>query len=87
PNLTVLTRAEVRKIALSGKRATSVEFTWNGKLHKIAAGKEIVLSAGALNSPKLLMLSGIGDTAQLRRAGVRPLHHLPGVGQNFMDHI
>jgi choline dehydrogenase len=87
PNLTVLTRAEVRKIALSGKRATRVEFTWNGKLHKIAAGKEIVLSAGALNSPKLLMLSGIGDTAQLRRAGVRPLHHLPGVGQNFMDHI
>ncbi|MGF6272361.1 choline dehydrogenase [Massilia sp. UYP11] len=87
PNLTVLTRAEVRKIALTGNRATGVEFTWNGKLHKIAAGKEIVLSAGALNSPKLLMLSGIGDKAQLRRAGVRPLHHLPGVGQNFTDHI
>jgi choline dehydrogenase len=87
PNLTVLTRAEVQKLALSGKRATGVEFTWNGKLHKIAAGKEIVLSTGALNSPKLLMLSGIGDQAQLRRAGVRPLHHLPGVGQNFMDHI
>lgn len=87
PNLTVLTGAEVRKVLLAGKRATGVEVVWNGKLHKIASGKEIVLSSGALNSPKLLMLSGIGDAAQLRRAGVRPLHHLPGVGQNFTDHL
>lgn len=87
PNLTVLTQAEVQKVALSGKRATGVEFVWQGKLHQVAAAKEIVLSAGALNSPKLLMLSGIGDEAQLKRAGVRPLHHLPGVGRNFMDHI
>jgi choline dehydrogenase len=87
PNLTVLTGAEVQKVALSGKRATGVEFTWQGKLHKVGAAKEIVLSAGALNSPKLLMLSGIGDEVQLKRAGVRPLHHLPGVGRNFQDHI
>jgi choline dehydrogenase len=87
PNLTVLTGAEVRKVTLAGKRATGVEVVWNGKLHQIASGKEIVLSAGALNSPKLLMLSGIGDAAQLRRAGVQPRHNLPGVGQNFMDHI
>jgi choline dehydrogenase len=87
PNLTVLMRAEVRRIALTGKRATGIEFTWNGKQHRIAAAKEIVLSTGALNSPKLLMLSGIGDAAQLKRAGVRPVHQLPGVGRNFMDHI
>lgn len=87
PNLTVLTQAEVRKITLAGKRATGIEFTWQGKEHKIGAGKEVVLSTGALNSPKLLMLSGIGDSAALRRAGVTPVHHLPGVGQNFMDHI
>lgn len=87
PNLTVLTGAEVQKVALRGKRATGVEFIWQGKPRKVAAGKEIVLSAGALNSPKLLMLSGIGDAAQLKRAGVAPLHHLPGVGRNFMDHI
>ncbi|WP_426172820.1 GMC family oxidoreductase [Massilia sp. TWR1-2-2] len=87
PNLTVLTQAEVQKVTLAGKRATGVEFLWQGKLRKIGAAKEVVLSTGALNSPKLLMLSGIGDEASLKRAGIRAVHHLPGVGQNFMDHI
>lgn len=86
-NLTVLTQAEVQKVSLSGKRATGVEFTWQGKQRKIGARHEVILSAGALNSPKLLMLSGIGDENMLRRAGVPVRHHLPGVGQNFMDHI
>jgi choline dehydrogenase len=87
PNLTVLTAAEVQKITLSGKRATGVQFLWQGKMHTVGAAREVILSAGALNSPKLLMLSGIGDEKALKRAGVRAVHHLPGVGQNFQDHI
>lgn len=87
PNLTVLTAAEVQKVTLTGKRATGIEFVWEGALRKIGAAKEVILSAGALNSPKLLMLSGIGDPAALKRAGVKPVHSLPGVGRNFMDHI
>lgn len=86
-NLTILTQAEVQKITLNGKRATGVEFIWQGKIYKIDAAKEVVLSTGALNSPKLLMLSGIGDEASLKRVGIRAIHHVPGVGQNFMDHI
>ncbi|MFJ3056817.1 GMC family oxidoreductase [Herbaspirillum sp. NPDC087042] len=86
-NLTVLTQAEVQRLQLSGKRATGVEMNWQGQQHRIAARKEVILSAGALNSPKLLMLSGIGDETMLRRAGVPVRHHLPGVGRNFMDHI
>lgn len=87
PNLTVLTLAEVQKITLQGKRATGVQFVWQDKLHIVRADKEVILSTGALNSPKLLMLSGIGDEAALKRVGIRAVHHLPGVGQNFMDHI
>jgi choline dehydrogenase len=87
PNLTVLTQAEAQKLSFAGKRATGVEFTWQGKLQKIRARQEVILSAGALNSPKLLMLSGIGDETMLRKAGVPVRHHLPGVGRNFMDHI
>jgi choline dehydrogenase len=87
PNLTVLTQAEVQKLTLNGKRCTGVEFAWKGKKHVIKAAKEVILSTGALNSPKLLMLSGIGDEASLKRVGIRAVHHLPGVGQNFMDHI
>ncbi|KAF3997628.1 GMC family oxidoreductase [Glaciimonas immobilis] len=87
PNLTILTQAEVQKITLVGKRATGVEFIWQGKTHEIGAAKEVILSTGALNSPKLLMLSGIGAEASLKRVGIRAVHHLPGVGQNFMDHI
>ncbi|PIL43489.1 hypothetical protein CR105_18440 [Massilia eurypsychrophila] len=67
PNLTVLTQAEVQKVTLAGKRATGVEFLWQGKLRKIRAAKEVVLSTGALNSPKLLMLSGIGPRLQFER--------------------
>lgn len=87
PNLTVLTKAQVNKIALKGSVATGVEFSWKGKLHKIGAVKEVILSCGAINTPKLLMLSGIGEDSSLKRAGIKAVHHLPGVGKNFMDHI
>lgn len=86
-NLTVLLDASVRGLILTGTRATGVEFTHEGRLHRIAASREIVLSAGAINTPKLLMLAGIGDTAALARHGIATVQHLPGVGQNFQDHI
>ncbi|BAL73906.1 GMC family oxidoreductase [Bradyrhizobium cosmicum] len=86
PNLTVLTGAQVRRVVLSGKKATSVEFIWNGGVRKIDAGREIILSMGAIQTPHVLMLSGIGDQAELKRVGLEVVHHLPGVGQNFQDH-
>jgi choline dehydrogenase len=87
PNLTVLTHALVTKVTLEGKRATGVEIVFNRKIQRIAAGLEVVLSLGAMHTPKALMLSGIGDEAELRRLGIPVVQHLPGVGQNFQDHF
>jgi len=85
-NLTVLTHALVTRITFEGKRATGVECIYNGKTHRISAGLEVVLSLGAIHTPKVLMQSGIGDQAELRRFGIPLVQHLPGVGQNFQDH-
>jgi choline dehydrogenase len=87
PNLTVLTHALVTKITLEGKRATGVEISHDGKIQRITARLEVVLSLGAMHTPKVLMLSGIGDEAELRRLGIPLVQHLPGVGQNFQDHF
>jgi choline dehydrogenase len=87
PNLTVLTHALVAKLTLEGKRATGVEITFEGKIQRITAGLEVVLSLGAIHTPKVLMLSGIGDQAELQRLGIPVVQHLPGVGQNFQDHF
>jgi choline dehydrogenase len=87
PNLTVLTHALVTKLTLEGKRATGVEIAFDGKIQRITAGLEVVLSLGAMHTPKVLMLSGIGDQGELQRLGIRVVHHLPGVGQNFQDHF
>jgi choline dehydrogenase len=87
PNLTVLTHALVTKITLDGKRATGVEIVFNKKIQRIAAGLEVVLSLGAIHTPKALMLSGIGDQVELQRLGIPVVQHLPGVGQNFQDHF
>jgi choline dehydrogenase len=86
PNLTVLTHALVTRITFEGKRATGVECIYNGKTHRISAGHEVVLSLGAIHTPKVLMQSGIGDEVELQRIGIPLLQHLPGVGQNFQDH-
>jgi choline dehydrogenase len=86
PNLTVLTHALVTRLTFEGKRATGVEISYAGKTHSIAAGSEVVLSLGAINTPKVLMQSGIGDQAELLRFGIPVVEHLPGVGQNFQDH-
>jgi choline dehydrogenase len=86
PNLTVLTHATVTRLLLEGKRTSGVEIAYDSKVHRIA-GSEVVLALGAINTPKVLMQSGIGDQSELRRLGIPLVQHLPGVGQNFQDHF
>lgn len=87
PNLTVLTGSTVTNLTLKRTRATGVQFVRNGEMKSVTANKEIILATGALNTPKILMLSGIGDEKELKRVGIPVAHHLPGVGANFQDHI
>ena len=86
PNLTVLTHALVTRLTFDGKRATGVEITYDGNTHRIEAGSEVILSLGAIQTPKVLMQSGLGDQVELQRLGIPVVQHLPGVGQNFQDH-
>jgi len=86
PNLTVLTHALVTRLTFEGKRATGVEISFEGRTHHVCAGLEVVLSLGAIHTPKVLMQSGIGDQVELQRLGIPVVQHLPGVGQNFQDH-
>ncbi|MFT3814930.1 MAG: GMC family oxidoreductase N-terminal domain-containing protein [Acidovorax sp.] len=89
-NLTILAEARVARVLLDGQngdiQATGVEVLQGGARRQIAAAREVILSAGALASPQLLMLSGIGEAAQLQRHGIHPLRDLPGVGRNLQDH-
>src|SRR4030088_2586580 len=87
PNLTVLTHATVIRLTLEGMQAAGVEIVYNGQVRRIGAGLEVVLSLGAINTPRILMQSGIGDEAELRRLGIPRVQHLPGVGQNLQDHF
>jgi choline dehydrogenase len=87
PNLTVLTGALVTRVVLDGKRADGVEFLHEGAIHRITARYETVLSLGAINTPMVLMQSGIGDERELTPAGIEVAQHLPGVGHNFQEHI
>jgi choline dehydrogenase len=87
PNLTVLCQALVTRLVMSGKKASGVEIVYGGKVQRIGARLEVVLSLGAIHTPKVLMLSGIGDQAELRRLGIPVVQHLPGVGENFQDHV
>jgi choline dehydrogenase len=86
PNLTVLSHALVTRLTFEGKRATGVEISWDGRTHRIRAGREVIMSLGAINTPKVLMQSGIGDETELRRSGIPVVQHLPGVGHGFQDH-
>jgi choline dehydrogenase len=86
PNLTVLTGALVTRLMLDHNRATGVEFSYEGTIHRVGAGSEVVLSLGAIHTPKVLMQSGIGDHAELQGLGIPVVQHLPGVGQNLQDH-
>ncbi|KQW86106.1 choline dehydrogenase [Devosia sp. Root413D1] len=87
PNLQVLTGAETETILLSGSKATGVRFRHRGRLVEATAGREVILSAGAINSPKLLELSGIGRPELLGRLGIAVRHQLDGVGENLQDHL
>jgi choline dehydrogenase len=86
-NLKLLTRALARRIILDGRKAVAVEYQRGGRIERAAASREIVLAASSINSPKLLLLSGIGNAAELKAAGIAPVHDLPGVGQNLQDHL
>jgi choline dehydrogenase-like flavoprotein len=86
PNLSVKCGARVRRILCEGRRATGVEFLQGGTLHTLRARRAVILSAGAIQSPQLLMLSGIGNGEKLRQFGIEVVLHLPGVGRNLQDH-
>ncbi|MFC1438238.1 choline dehydrogenase [Streptacidiphilus sp. N1-10] len=88
PNLEVRTRALVTRVLFEGKRAAGVEYRQGrgGAARQVRAGR-VVLCGGAINSPQLLQLSGVGNTDELAKLGVDPVHHLPGVGENLQDHL
>ena len=86
-NLTVLTLAQTRRILFEGQRAVGVEFSHEGQVKTFKAKREVLLCAGALHSPQILMLSGVGPLAHLQQHGIDVLHDRPGVGQQLHDHI
>ena len=89
PNLEIRTRAQVTKIEFEGKRAVGVRYqtSADAPTHALRARREVILSAGAANTPKLLQLSGIGAASQLKEHGIAMFHELAGVGENFHDHF
>ncbi len=87
PNLTVITEAHATRILFEGDRTVGVAYTRKGRSEQAQARREVLLSAGAIQSPQLLMLSGIGDAAQLEAKGIALRRHLPGVGRNLQDHL
>ena len=87
PNLTVLTQAQAAEILFEDKRAVGVRYRRHGKMQSVQAEREVILCGGAFQSPQLLLLSGIGATDELARAGIPLRHHLPGVGKNLQDHL
>lgn len=87
PNLTAITDAFVERIVIENETATGVAFHYKGKTVQAKAAKEVLLCAGAYNSPQMLMLSGIGDGEALLKHGIEVQKHLPGVGKNLQDHL
>ena len=87
PNLTVATRTLAHRVLLEGQRAVGVQYRSGRTLTAARATREVVLATGVVNSPHLLMLSGIGDAEHLERHGIAVAHHLPGVGRNVQDHV
>ena len=87
PNLTVATSARACRLLFEGTRCVGVEYAQGGAVRRARAGHEVVVSAGTIESPKLLMLSGIGPAASLGGLGIEPLVDLPGVGENLHDHL
>jgi len=86
-NITVLTGALATRLRLDHRRAVGVEFRHRGKTLRAEASEEVILSLGAIHTPKLLMQSGVGNERDLRKVGIPVLHPLPGVGRNLHDHV
>ena len=86
-NLTVLTDALTRRVLVENGRASGVEVARNGQARRVGAAREVILSAGTVNSPQLLLLSVIGPPGELERHGIEVVHDLPGVGRNLQDHV
>jgi choline dehydrogenase len=86
PNLTVESKALTTRVLVQGGRAVGIEYVQNGEVHRSYAEREVVLSAGAYNSPQILLLSGIGATEELTSLGIKPVCDLPGVGRNLTEH-
>ena len=86
-NLTVETVAFATRVRFSGKRAVGVDYLRGGRLHRSVDAGRVILCGGAINSPQLLQLSGVGDESLLKEQGVDLVHHLPGVGENLQDHL
>jgi choline dehydrogenase len=86
-NLTVLTEAQAVKLTLTGTRCTGLDFLLNGELRSVGASREVILCAGAIHTPRLLLLSGIGPQDDLERRGIDTAVDLPGVGRNLQDHV
>jgi choline dehydrogenase len=87
PNLTVMTDAQVRRLAFDGRRCTGVEFERGDQAERAAARIETILAAGSIGSPQILQLSGVGPGALLQQHGIDVLHEMPGVGENLQDHL
>jgi choline dehydrogenase len=87
PNLTLLVNTNVVKLNFKGTRCVGVRLMTDGAVKDIAADKEVILAAGTINSPKLLMLSGVGEAKALRSFGIDVVENLPGVGENLQDHV
>ncbi|MDQ0472089.1 GMC family oxidoreductase [Labrys wisconsinensis] len=87
PNLTLALNTNVTKVLFEGDRASGVELVTGDGVRNVQATREVILSAGTVNGAKLLMLSGIGDAAQLQKLGIKPVANLRGVGQNLQDHV
>jgi choline dehydrogenase len=86
-NLKVLTHALATRILFEGRRAVGLEYRHDGVTHRVRVAAELILSAGPINSPQLLKLSGVGPAAELRALDIPVLHDLPGVGENLQDHL
>jgi choline dehydrogenase-like flavoprotein len=87
PNLKVITGAHTTRVLMEGRRAAGVEYVQDGATHRLRASREVIVCAGALLSPQILMLSGIGPAAHLREHGIAVVHDAPGVGANLHDHV
>ena len=86
-NLKVFTQSFVEKIIFEGTKAIGIEVNIKGKINKIFANKEIILSGGSINSPQLLMLSGVGPASHIKEKGIEVVKDIPGVGKNLQDHL